>query len=594
MGDLLTALSSSPGGSSLLDWLQQLATMSSGQRLVEVGRVFFQFVGLWEFFKYVYRWTFKRRSGMELELEALEARINELNGRIKRLNAERERLVAELKSARNELAGAAIARAEHEFRDFNQSLAIGHLETWLADNAQSIAAIAKHLARYHITAAVPVPAQHLDRAADMLRLARGVSPSDHETREITSEFNAIRAGLQEQLLRGGDAQIGWNSAIARGAGEAMTSQVMLLRSLAGWCFARGMWRLTPLFADRAAELAEQGGAPIRRLWCQVETLAAFYQFAVGHSAEALSRVERVLVRASEFLPARDTATLDARAGRAQVLSSLGRNGEALAEIDAFAPFEAEVKGERHPDTLITRKLRAQVLSSLGRYSEALTEIDAFAPIQVEVQGERHPDTLSTRYLRAQVLSNLGRYGEALAEIDASAPIEAEVKSERHPDTLSARYLRSQVLGNLGRNGEALAEIDAFAPIQVEVLGVRHPDTLSTRYLRAQALSSLGRYGEAQAEIDAFAPIRVEVQGERHPATLTTRYLRADVLSSLGRYGEALAEIDAFAPIEADVKGEGRTASRHTEHAIPARRCAQQPRPIWRGAGGDQRLRADPD
>lgn len=558
LDDFLTILSAIPGGTALIEWFLRLAAMSSGQRTVELARVLFLLVGLFEFIKYLYRWIFKRRSRLEEEVEVLEHRVNERNDTITKLRAEHKQLTAELKSARNELPGAAIARAEHEMVDRNQELAIAHLEKWFFDNAGNITAIAKHLARHHIARAVPDPADHLQRARDLLRLARGASPEDEEAREISAELDSVNAALQEQLLREGDRQIAWNSAMARGFaghGEALLPIVTTLRDIARWCFENGLWRLTPLFADRASDLALQAGPPLRRVWCQVETQAAFYQGVVGHSGEALNRIDRVLAQARAFLPTRDAAILDSQFVRSLALRNLGHTVEALAEIDAFAPIQVEVQGERHTGTLNTRYLRAQVLSNLGRCADALAEIDAFAPIQVEVLNERHPDTLNTRYLRAEVLSNLGHYTDALLEINAFAPIQVEVRGERNPNTLATRCVRAQVLDNLGHYADALAEIDAFTPIQIEVQGGRHPNVLAARSQHASVLTGLGRYADALAEIDTVVPIEGEMRGERHPGTLTTRYLRACVLHDLGRSAEALAEIDAFAAIQVEVQGE---------------------------------------
>jgi len=214
-----------------------------------------------------------------------------------------------------------------------------------------------------------------------------------------------------------------------------------LRDIAGWCFENGKWRLTPIFADRAADLARRGGIPLRRVWCQIESRAVFYQNALGHSVQALDRIGHLLTQAREFSTSpRDSQICEAQTVRAQVLNSLGRNDDALAEIEAFAPIQAEVLGARHPNTLVTRCLRAQVLNGLGRNDDALAEIEAFAPIQVEVLGARHPDALATLYLRALVLNRLGRDDDALAEIEAFAAIQAEVLGVRHPSTLASRSL----------------------------------------------------------------------------------------------------------------------------------------------------------
>lgn len=79
--------------------------MSGGQRFIELARVFFQVVGLWEFPRYIYRWIFKRRSKLEDEVETLEYRVAEQTDTIKKLRNEQKQLAAELKSARDELPG---------------------------------------------------------------------------------------------------------------------------------------------------------------------------------------------------------------------------------------------------------------------------------------------------------------------------------------------------------------------------------------------------------------------------------------------------------------------------------------------------------
>ncbi len=558
MNDFVSFLLTIPGFSWAWGGLVEWWHLPPPQLFTRAGEVVLQVFGGFEFVRLIDRRVFKRRSRLEEERELLEHRVSELDLAMAGLRNAQKQLNADLNIARGKLPEAAISRAERELSDLNPEAAVRHLEQWFEDNAESIAKIAKHLARHHIVYSVPDPADHLERARNMLRLARSASPLDQEVHEISREFDLVNADLQAQILRDGDTQVVWNSAMMGRAslqGDRLVPVIMTLRDIADWLFRKGLWRLTPLFADRAAELAWEVGSQHRRMWCQQESQAAFYQLALGRPGDALRRVDRLLAYARDFLTGRDTEVIDAQFVRAWALSNLGRSREALAEIEAFAPIQAAVKGEHHPDTLTTRYLRAKVLRDLGRNREALAEIEAFAPIQSQVIGERHPDTLNIRYLRAQVLSNLGRNEEALREIEALAPITAEVKGEHHPDTLTTRYLRAHVLSRLGRNEEALAEIEAFAPIQAEVKGEHHPHTLTTRYLRALVLSNLERNEEALAEIEAFAPIEAEVKGEPHPDTLSTRYLRAKVLSNLERNEEALAEIEAFAPIQAAVKGE---------------------------------------
>jgi tetratricopeptide (TPR) repeat protein len=512
---------------------------------------------VWEAFKHLYRWAFKKRNRLEEERDFAREEAKEKTKENRNLQSEIKQLTAELERAKGRLPQAAIALADREWRHRNTVAAVRQLETWFEENAESIAAIALHLAKFHISRAVPDPGNHLDRARDLLRLARGASPTSREAQELSSELDTVNAGLQEQLIRDGDVQIAWNSAMAPrlGAqGEAMLPSVNACREIAQFCFEKGMWRLTPIFADRAADLALSGGSALRRVWFSVETKAAAYQVIVGRAADGLQRIDHVLAEARESLPARDVIVLDAQLHRAQALQRLGRFADALTEINAFAQVQAQMKGAGHPDTLNTRYLRASVLMYLGRYEDALTEIEHLVPVMVETQTVRHPDTLTARHLRASVLERVERYHDALVEIDNFAPVQVEVRGAHHPETLTTRYLRASVLNNLGRYGDALLEINDFAQIHAEVKGARHPDMLATRGMRATVLCQLGRCGEALAEIDDLAPVMAEVEGPRHPQTLAARHLRASVLSDCRRYGEALAEIDDLALVLAEVSG----------------------------------------
>jgi tetratricopeptide (TPR) repeat protein len=506
--------------------------------------------------RHLYRWTFKRRSRLEQRLELAEEEVRDKIKTIGQLQSENKQLSAELEQARGSLPQAAIARAEREWRDRNTVAAVRQLETWFEVNAESIATIALHLAKFHVSRAIPDPGNHLDRARDLLRLARGASPDNREAQELSSELDTVNAGLQEQLIREGDVQIAWNSAMAPrlGAqGEAMLPAVNALREIAQFCFDKGLWRLAPIFADRAADFALSGGSALRRIWFSTETRAASYQPMIGRAAEGLQRIDHILAEARESLPARDVIILEARYARAKLLERLGRYGEALGEIDAFARIQAEVKGAQHRDTLWTRYLRASVLTDLGRYGDAFAEIGHLVPVMAEVRGARHPDTLVTRHLGAGVLERLGRFQDALLEIDEFGPVQVEVSGARHPLTLRTRHLRASIFANLGRYYEALAEIDDFIQIEAQVIGAHHPDTV-TRYLRAYVLACLGRYREALAEIDAYAQILAEVLGARHPLTLRARCLRAFVLGDLGRFQDALLEIDEFGPVQVEVSG----------------------------------------
>ena len=419
-------------------------------------------VGLWEYLKHLYRLISNGVAGSKRK--SRHSKLAPRNATTRKLRDEKKQITAEREATLGRLPEAAMARAERELRDFNEDRAATHLEAWFTDNASNLTTMAKRLAEYHIAHAVPDPADHLRRARDMLRLARAASPSDEEIREISGQFDYVNAGLQAQLMRDGDQQIAWDCAMAESArGGDVLPLVNVLRGVAASCHQKGLLRLAPVFADRAADLARRGGRPVRRIWCEAETWAAFYHDVLGHSAEALDRINGVLSQARDFLPLRDTAILDARHLRASVLRSLGRYGEALTEIDAFAPVEAEVRGERHPGTLTTRYLRASVLQPLGRYGEALAEIDAFAPVEAEVKGERHPGTLGTRSWRIGVEIAARHNGDWISELQGIIRDLTRTTSATSRATLAARYRLARLLHQRGRSDEARAEaVDLIA------------------------------------------------------------------------------------------------------------------------------------
>jgi hypothetical protein len=166
-----------------------------------------------------------------------------------------------------------------------------------------------------------------------------------------------------------------DASTARASGEAFLPAANALREIAQFCFEKGWWRLAPIFADRAADLALSGGPAIKRVWCSAETQAARAHRVAGDLADSLRRVDRVLAEARTSLSARDEVILHAGYVRADALHELGRNGEALAKIDAFAPIQTEVKGARHPDTLISdisTPIRSKVWGGTASHWQRLT------------------------------------------------------------------------------------------------------------------------------------------------------------------------------------------------------------------------------
>jgi hypothetical protein len=117
--------------------------------------------------------------------------------RLAELGEEKSELEKQLEDAQTRLPGAAMERARHYWRDNNRHRGILELERWFEATGNSIAAIAIHLATYHIKHSVPDPEDHLDRARDMLRLARGAAPGNSEAKETERELDRINAALQQ-------------------------------------------------------------------------------------------------------------------------------------------------------------------------------------------------------------------------------------------------------------------------------------------------------------------------------------------------------------------------------------------------------------
>jgi hypothetical protein len=240
---------------SALPSLHEWPTLPIGKKIGESIKLLLEIGGLWELVRFCDRRFFKRRSSLEIENELLARDKVESRKAI-------EKLTGELAQVTNKLPETAIARAQREWRDRNEESAIRALETWFDANADSIGDIALHVAKFHISRAIPDPTGHLDNASRMLRLARNACPENQEVRELWSEFDIVNAGLQEQLFRGENTQIAWNKEMAArlvDKGEALLPIIRIFLDVASFTFNKELRRLAPIFADRAAR--NQVGAP---------------------------------------------------------------------------------------------------------------------------------------------------------------------------------------------------------------------------------------------------------------------------------------------------------------------------------------------
>ena len=415
MSEIAAVFAGVPG----FDWVPGLIDhwlhLSLGGKVLEIVRLIFEIAGAWELFgNRLYGWLAKRRKQLEKMNEALEEEVRLLKQDLAKLRKDLAACTTELAEARDRLPGAAIARADREWGHKNPGLAIRHLEEWYDANADSMATIALHLAKFHLAEAIPTPGNHLTRASQMIHIARGASRDSQEAREMSIQFDLVNGALQEQLIR--DAQIAWNDQVGREPGAV--SLVQTLHNIAQYCYDRGHWRLAPIFAHRASEVAARGGVPLRKMWCEVEAFAAFLQRAVGHSDLALVRLDSVLATTERAGLDRDPVSLTAHFYRADTLSSLGCYADALREIEAFAPIEAEVLGVRPSNVLTTESLRIGVRIASGADGNAANELPVLIAALAKSVGPHATQMLRARYRLARCLTIDGQIAEARTECHA--------------------------------------------------------------------------------------------------------------------------------------------------------------------------------
>jgi hypothetical protein len=240
----------------VLPSIRERLTMPRGKMIGEAIKFVLEVGGLWEFVRFFFRQLLGRRSRLELENEMLAQDKAESRKTI-------EKLTGDLAELTKKLPESALAKAEREWRDHDEESAIRELETWFHANAGSLADIALRIAKFHISRAIPDPTGHLDKASSMLQLARQACPENREIRELWDEFDAVNAALREQLLHDGSTQIIWNKEVSArllDKAEALLPIIRTFRDVAASCFNEGRRHLAPIFADRAATLAESGGA----------------------------------------------------------------------------------------------------------------------------------------------------------------------------------------------------------------------------------------------------------------------------------------------------------------------------------------------
>lgn len=370
----LAWVASLPGIDRLLAWLISFPSLTFPQLMDELTEALLKLLGLRELVKYVYRFAFRKKSRLQRKIEILEEELAEKKRELSEANVRSEGLEDALIELRRHLPEFAIERADREWRDGNEEKGIRQLDDWLSVNSNLIAQIGLHLAKFHISRAVPNPGEHLTKARRLIQLATAAAPDSIEIAKVWREFDIISAALQEQMIIDEQSQIVWNSGMSErlsATDERLLPIVLTFRDIALYCIRTGKTILAPIFADRAASLARQTGSPLRYIWFSAESDAAYIHHLAKADQGALERLDSAIAAAALFMDARHALVLKAKSYRASMLLGLGRYPEAIAEIDELLPIQTAVCGERDLQTLSLRFVHASALRLFERKHEAL-------------------------------------------------------------------------------------------------------------------------------------------------------------------------------------------------------------------------------
>jgi tetratricopeptide (TPR) repeat protein len=464
-------------------------------------------------------------SNLENENIGLKARLDDLLEKTVKL--EEMNGILEIESARETLL-----EAERRQKFIDEDGSIDVLEKWMSANGECVADIAIILAKHHINLAISDHTErvvHIGKSQNMAKLARGIAPQREEINNLWREFDEITGALHEQIFVKGNGQSVSDSDIRP---EPL---IQSFRDAATYCFDTGRWKLTPVFAERAANLALAGGPSLKPIWFAAESSAANYQSLTGNPQEAVNRLDNALRGYWNYIDRYDIRVLDARYFRAEALCNLGRYEEALAEIDDFAAIQLKERGARHISVVKTGILRSNVLGYLGRSDAALTEIgDLLAALPVGGHTKRR--------MLAATLIGLGRYEEGLAEIDSFAATQIQELGSSHTSVLATRELRAVALTGLGRHDEAKLEVEDSMPSLLGRPGPHHPYELIIRSAR------IGVDIESGLDVDHTSDLRIIIEGltteigATAQETLLAHYRLARMLFSSGQIDDARVEI----------------------------------------------------
>ncbi|MEL6795750.1 MAG: serine/threonine-protein kinase [Planctomycetota bacterium] len=311
----------------------------------------------------------------------------------------------------------------------------------------------------------------------------------------------------------------------------------------------------------------------------LESSLADSELETGRIAEALSRMEDVLARATAApqLPEQILASLLVNYG--EVLRNAGRTDDALAALETardslaavtdpsdqeyraalsalgrnyleeslaedarevfttlLATFDAEE--QQSPNWLTARSNLAIALATEGRHEEAIPIYEEVLATGADVLGSQHATLRRIRSTLPDSYFAIGDAENALATARRAVGEATEAHGLGTVGELVALNNYAVLLLRLDRLDEALPITRRLATEMPDVLGPDHPRAMIGLRNHASVLDKLGQDSEAAAVLNSIVDIQQATLGDAHFDTIVSKNNLAHLLETLGRSEEA--------------------------------------------------------
>lgn len=413
---------------------------------------------------------------------------------------------------------------------------------------------------------------HLDRAAELMRSARGDSHPDYARtlalagaayRSLDPSAEAYRTYFRRSLdvlepqwrqtslalaqahLQLGDARraADFSSdtlavAIDRYGGDSM-EQLGARAVLASALVDLGDGEGAEAQIGRSLELRAKYFGSDRPEFAVALDMMASLELRMARTREALGNLQRAEgILAADPGTSRSVQMAGVLMSKADALRELGRGGEALEAIDESIAIRREKLGPDHPDLANALSAKAAILHILGRHAEIEPLLRESMAITERSVGADHPrlawilnDLAVLLKVRGDAAQAEGMYRRALA-------ILAKARGEEHTETATAKGNLGQVLAALGRLDEAERHLRESLETHERVDGADHPLVGRAAATLAEVLAMRGEREEAEELMRRGIVILGGRLGEAHADTIMLKLSLADALRRRGALDEA--------------------------------------------------------